>query len=79
MSYSKICEGYDLLLLDSLEPPVVQGLCTVSRRLVLDDGVYGVVAHCVLAGHLVISDAAVLKPVTPDDVLSQRLLLLVSD
>ena len=69
MSYSKIFECLVLLLLNCLEPPVVQGLSTVSRRLVLDDGVYGVVAHCVLARHLVISDAAVLKPVTPDDVL----------
>ena len=59
-------------LLDGLEPLVVQGLGAVPRRLVLHDGVYGVVAHGVLAGHLVIRHAAVIKPVTPDDVLSVR-------
>ena len=37
--------------------------------LVLDNTVDGVVADCVLAGHLVVRHAGVLEPVAPDDVL----------
>ena len=46
-------------------------------RLVLHDGVDGVVADSVLARHLVVRHAAVVKPVTPDDVL--QIIVSISD
>ena len=65
------------LFLDGFKPSVIEGLGAVPGRLVLHDGVDGVVADSVLARHLVVRHAAVVKPVAPDDVL--QIIVSISD